>query len=170
MARTRSTANRLTDSATGTWRTRAWKRRICSGFVQRLDRAEYHTPGSLYRSTTANSSSSSEISRMTLKRNRSSCASEADTCPPIRWGSGLPGRKTEARWGCRLPRTRDRELLHRLQQRRLGLGRRAVDFVEPRRTLARNGPGNEGPGAVTGGDIFLDHIGTGNVRGHEDPG
>ena len=101
---------------------------------------------------------------MTLSRNRSSCAS----------GSGIGalhlervlGREDEER---RLERVavagdRDLVLLHRLEQRRLGLGRRAVDLVgehEVGEDRARLEP--EDAGAA----LLDEDVGAGDVGGHQ---
>ena len=58
------------------------------------------------------------------------------------------------------------ELLHGLEQRRLRLGRRAVDFVG-QQDVAEDRPVHERPAAVPGGGIFLDDVRAGDVRGHQ---
>jgi hypothetical protein len=58
------------------------------------------------------------------------------------------------------------ELLHRFEQCRLRFGRGAVDFVG-QQDVRKDGAAHEGPGAVAGGGIFLDDVGTGDVGGHQ---
>jgi len=58
------------------------------------------------------------------------------------------------------------ELLHGFEQRRLRLRRRAVDLVRQKH-VGEDGAGHEGPGAVAGGRVFLDDVGSGDVRRHE---
>ena len=58
------------------------------------------------------------------------------------------------------------QLLHRFEQRRLRLGRRAVDFVRQQH-VGKDGTGDEGPGAMAGGGVLLDDIGTGDVGRHQ---
>ncbi len=57
-------------------------------------------------------------------------------------------------------------LLHGFEQRRLGLRRRAVDFVGQQH-VGENRSGHEGPGAAAGGGIFFDDVGAGDVGGHQ---
>ena len=58
------------------------------------------------------------------------------------------------------------ELLHGFEQRRLRLGRRAVDFVG-QQNVGEDRAGNEGPAAMAGGGIFFDDVGAGDVGGHQ---
>jgi hypothetical protein len=57
-------------------------------------------------------------------------------------------------------------LLHRLEQRRLGLGRRAVDLVGED-DVGEDRAGDEADGACAGGPILLDHLGAEDVRRHQ---
>jgi hypothetical protein len=56
--------------------------------------------------------------------------------------------------------------LHRLEQRGLGLRRRAVDFVGED-DLREDGAGLEGELAAAGFGVFLDDLGAGDVGGHQ---
>jgi hypothetical protein len=65
---------------------------------------------------------------------------------------------------CRAPCRK--ALLHGFEQRRLRLGRRAVDFVG-QQNVGEDRALHEGPGAVAGGGIFLDDVGAGDVGRHQ---
>ena len=65
-----------------------------------------------------------------------------------------------------LPAGGDAVLLHRLQQRRLRLGRRAVDLVGEH-DVGEERPADEAEDAPAGGVILLEHVGAGDVRRHE---
>ncbi len=56
--------------------------------------------------------------------------------------------------------------LHRFEQRRLGLGRRAVDFVG-QQDIRENRTRHESPSAASGGGIFFDDVGAGDVGRHQ---
>ena len=56
--------------------------------------------------------------------------------------------------------------LHRLQQRRLGLGRRAVDLVGQDH-VAEDRALEETELAAARAAVFLDHLGAGDVGGHQ---
>ena len=58
------------------------------------------------------------------------------------------------------------KLLHGFEQRRLRLGRRAVDFVG-QQDVAEDRAGHEGPAAMAGGGILLDDVGAGDVGRHQ---
>ena len=57
-------------------------------------------------------------------------------------------------------------LLHRLQQRRLGLGRRPVDLVGENH-VGEDRPAHEAEDAPAGGAVLLEHVGAGDVRRHQ---
>ncbi len=81
---------------------------------------------------------------------------------------GILRRKHEKRRGepiC-LTRGTDLMLLHRLQQRRLGLRRRAIDFVGEH-DVREDGPAHEPEAALAGGEILFDDLGAGDVGRHE---
>ncbi len=61
---------------------------------------------------------------------------------------------------------RARQLLHGFEQRRLRLGRRAVDFVG-QQDVGKNRSGHEGPGAASGGGVLFDDVGAGDVGRHQ---
>ena len=65
-----------------------------------------------------------------------------------------------------MPAGGDLVLLHGLQQRRLGLGRGAVDLVG-QDDIGEDRPLDEAEGPPAGGEIFLDDLGAGDVAGHE---
>jgi hypothetical protein len=60
----------------------------------------------------------------------------------------------------------DPVLLHRLQQRRLRLGRRAVDLVGEQE-VGEDRALDEAERALAGGRIFLEHVGAGDVGRHQ---
>ncbi len=60
----------------------------------------------------------------------------------------------------------DLRFLHRLEQRRLGARRRAVDLVGEDH-LREDRPGHEAHRPVAGGAVFLDHLGAEHVGGHQ---
>ena len=51
-------------------------------------------------------------------------------------------------------------------KRRLRLGRRAVDFIG-QQDVREDRTGHEGPGAASGGGIFFDDVGAGDVGRHQ---
>ena len=57
-------------------------------------------------------------------------------------------------------------LLHRLEQRRLRLWRRAVDLVGEDH-VRENRPGNEANLTAAGGAVLFDYLGADDVRGHQ---
>ncbi len=61
---------------------------------------------------------------------------------------------------------RDLVFLHRLQERGLGLGRRPVDLVA-QDDMGEDRPLDELHAPVAGAFFFLEHLGAGNIRGHE---
>ena len=63
------------------------------------------------------------------------------------------------------PRHRDVMLLHRLQQRRLGLGAGAIDLVSHQQ-LGKHRPFHE-PEAATAAGCFIQHLGANDVRRHQ---
>ena len=65
-----------------------------------------------------------------------------------------------------VPAGRHVVLLHRLEQRGLGLGRRAVDLVG-QHDVGEDRPRHEPEGALAGGQVLLDDLGAGDVPGHE---
>ena len=65
-----------------------------------------------------------------------------------------------------MPAHRARQLLHGFEQRRLRLGRRAVDFVG-QQDVGEDRPGHEGPGAAAGAGLFLNDVGAGDVGRHQ---
>ena len=65
-----------------------------------------------------------------------------------------------------LPAGRDAVLLHRLQQRRLRLGRRAVHLVG-QHDVREDRPAHEAEDAAAGGAILLQHVGAGDVGRHQ---
>ena len=58
------------------------------------------------------------------------------------------------------------QLLHGFEQRRLRLGRRAVDFVG-QQDVRKNRARHEGPGAAAGGGVLFDDVGAGDVGRHQ---
>ena len=76
-------------------------------------------------------------------------------------------RQDEERVGqaVRLVPRRDVPLLHRLQERGLGLGGRPVDLVGED-DVGEQGPGDEGELAPAGLGVVLEDVGPGDVRGH----
>jgi hypothetical protein len=60
----------------------------------------------------------------------------------------------------------DGAFLHRFQQRRLGLGRRAVDLVGQQH-LGEYGTGLEAEHALAGTGVFLQDLGADDIRGHQ---
>ena len=66
----------------------------------------------------------------------------------------------------RLARRRHLVLLHRLQQRSLGLGRRAVHLVR-QHDVRKHGPLHEPEGALAAPRLLLDDLRAGDVRRHE---
>ena len=65
-----------------------------------------------------------------------------------------------------VPPHRAAPLLHRLQHRRLRLRRSAIDLVSQHH-VAEDRSLHEGPLAVAGGDVLLDDVRPGNIRGHQ---
>ena len=61
---------------------------------------------------------------------------------------------------------RDAVFLHRFEQRRLRLRRRAVDFVG-QHDVREDRAGREHHLAAAGGGVFLDDVGAGDVRRHQ---
>ena len=82
--------------------------------------------------------------------------------------NGVLGGQHKERRGQReeTPRHRHPMLLHRLQQRRLRLGRRAVDFIG-QNDVGKKRPFDEHEGAAARLIGFLQNIRAGDVRGHQ---
>ena len=66
----------------------------------------------------------------------------------------------------RLPAGGHLVFLHRLEQGGLGLGRGAVDFVGQQQ-VGENRPLQELKSPAAGIRVFLEHVGAGDVRGHQ---
>ena len=103
---------------------------------------------------------------MVLNRKRSSCASGSGYVPSSSIGFCVARTKNGALMLYLMAAHRAGKLLHGFEQRRLRLGRRAVDFVR-QQDVGKDRARNKSPGAMAGGSVLFDDVGSGDVGRHQ---